>query len=69
MEEPGDTTGTDQPEGRKGVRSMLVRWLLFETSFGRWLVAGLEKWAGLALVDAGWLGRLASGVPAAGEGE
>lgn len=45
---------------------MFVRWLFFETKVGRWLLAGLERWAGLALVDAAWLGAQASGLPAHG---
>lgn len=47
---------------------MFVRWMLFETRPGRWLVTWLEKRAGLALVDAEWLGRHASGRPTQGTG-
>lgn len=42
---------------------MIVRWLLFETRVGLWLIASLERKAGLAVVSAEWLGRQPSGWP------
>ena len=42
---------------------MLVRWLLFETRVGELLLALLERKAGLAVVQAEWLGALLSGEP------
>jgi hypothetical protein len=48
---------------------MLLRWLLFETKAGEWLLALLEKTAGLAIVQADWLGAQPCGKPQAGSGE
>lgn len=42
---------------------MFLRWLLFETRFGNWLLALLENKADLAVVDADWLGEQRSGQP------
>jgi hypothetical protein len=42
---------------------MLLRWLLFESKAGELLLALLEKTAGLAVVEANWLGRQSSGRP------
>jgi hypothetical protein len=41
----------------------MLKWLLFETRIGSWLLALLERTTGLALVDAEWLGRQRSSVP------
>jgi hypothetical protein len=48
---------------------MLLRWLLFETKVGELLLALLEKRAGLAVVQAEWLGAQHSGTPQAASGE
>jgi len=42
---------------------MLLRWLLFETKLGEMLLAFLERAAGLAVVNAEWLGTQPSGEP------
>jgi len=42
---------------------MIVRWFLFETRAGLWLLALLEQKAGLAVVNADWLGCQRSGRP------
>jgi len=42
---------------------MIVKWFLFETRVGLFLVALLERKAGLAVVNADWLGRQPSGWP------
>ena len=44
---------------------MFARWFLFETKPGELLVALLERYAGLALVNADRLGAERSGYPAA----
>ena len=41
----------------------MIKRFLFHTGLGSLLVAALEKWAGLALVDAEWLGSQPSGMP------
>ena len=46
---------------------MLVRWFLFETRLGLFLLAVLERRAGLAVVNAEWLGRQASCWPTSTE--
>ena len=43
----------------------MIRWLLFETRLGEALLVLLERHAGLALVEANWLGEQPSGEPAA----
>jgi hypothetical protein len=48
---------------------MLLRKLLFETRLGELLLAFLERKAGLAVVQAEWLGMQLSGTPHAGSGE
>jgi hypothetical protein len=48
---------------------MLLRWLLFETKAGELLLALLEKTAGLAIVQAEWLGAQPSGKPQTASGE
>jgi len=48
---------------------MLLRWLLFETRAGELLLAFLEKTAGLAVVQADWLGAQPSGTPRTDGGE
>jgi len=48
---------------------MFLRWLLFETKVGEVLVCFLEKKAGLALVQAEWLGAQPSGMPRVASGE
>jgi len=42
---------------------MVVKWFLFETKLGLFLLALLERKAGLAVVNAEWLGRQPSGWP------
>lgn len=42
---------------------MILRRLLFETQVGELLLAFLERRAGLAVVQAEWLGALLSGEP------
>ena len=42
---------------------MVVKWFLFETRLGLFLLALLERKAGLAVVNAEWLGRQPSGWP------
>jgi len=42
---------------------VIVRWFLFETKLGELLLALLERWAGLSVVDADWLGEQPSGIP------
>jgi hypothetical protein len=44
---------------------MCVRWFLFETKLGEWLLVLLEQKVGLAVVQADWLCALPSGMPAA----
>jgi hypothetical protein len=44
---------------------MLIRRLLFETKAGELLLAFLERTAGLAVVQADWLGAERSGMPTA----
>ena len=42
---------------------MILRWFLFSTRFGELLLAVLERKAGLAVVNAEWLGEQRSGWP------
>jgi len=44
---------------------MIVKWFLFETKTGLWLLALLERKVGLAVVNAEWLGRQPGGWPVA----
>lgn len=53
---------------RKG-KTMILRWLLFETRLGALFLTLLERKAGLALVSAEWLGAQVAGVPKVLEGE
>ena len=48
---------------------MLLRWFLFETKVGELLLASLEKAAGLAVVQAEWLGSQPGGTPRTTSGE
>jgi hypothetical protein len=48
---------------------MVLRWFLFETRLGELLLALLEKTAGLAVVQAEWLGAQPSGKPQTTSGE
>jgi hypothetical protein len=48
---------------------MLLRWFLFETKAGELLLALLEKTAGLAIVQAEWLGAQSSGQLQTARGE
>ena len=49
---------------------MIVKWFLFETRLGLFLLAHLERKVGLAVVNAEWLGKQSSGMPkAVGETE
>lgn len=41
----------------------MIKWMLFETRLGGLLLALLERKAGLAVVDAEWMGRQRSGKP------
>jgi hypothetical protein len=43
--------------------NMLVRWLLFETWIGEFLLRFLERYVGLAVVQADWLALQRSGEP------
>jgi hypothetical protein len=47
----------------------MLKWLLFETRIGSWLLALFEEVTGLALVDADWLGSQSSGMPQAAGGK
>jgi hypothetical protein len=42
---------------------MLVRWLLFETWIGEFLLNFLERYVGLAVVQPDWLASQRSGEP------
>ena len=42
---------------------MVLRWLLFETKPGEWLLFWLERKIGLAVVQADWLADQPSGKP------
>ncbi len=42
---------------------MAIRWLLFETRFGGWLLSFLEQKVRLAVVSVDWLERQPAGVP------
>jgi hypothetical protein len=42
----------------------MLKRLLFETRLGEWLLASLERRAGLAVVDANWLGHQRPTAPA-----
>ena len=46
---------------------MIVRWFLFETRMGLLFLALLERKAGLAVVNADWLGKQPSGWPVIAE--
>lgn len=48
---------------------MLLRWFLFETRIGEFLLAILERTTGLAIVRADWLGAQPSGRPQTAGGE
>ena len=50
---------------RKEVRTVILRWLLFETRAGELLLAFLERKAGLAVVQSDWLGDQLGGAPVA----
>lgn len=41
----------------------MIRKLLFETKLGEWLLAILERKAGLAIVEAEWLAEQPAGRP------
>lgn len=42
---------------------MVVRWFLFETRYGEWLLTFLERRLGLAVVSAEWLAIQPSSAP------
>jgi hypothetical protein len=42
---------------------MLIRWFLFETRLGQWMLALLERHVRLAVVSADWLAMHPSGQP------
>ena len=44
---------------------MMVRWFLFETKCGEWLLTILERRLGLAVVSAEWLAVQPGGEPVA----
>jgi len=46
---------------------VLVRWFLYETRLGLFLLAVLERRVGLAVVNADWLGRQPSCWPVSAE--
>jgi hypothetical protein len=48
---------------------MVVRWFLFETRAGEFLLALLERTTGLAVVRVDWLGAQPSGRPQGPGGE
>ena len=48
---------------------MLIRWFLFETRVGEWMLTLLEKRVGLAVVRVEWLGEQRSRVPRTLSGE
>ena len=48
-------------KGRR--RAMILRWLLFETRLGELLLVCLERYVGLAVVQADWLASQPSGQP------
>ena len=50
---------------RKEVRTVILRWLLFETRAGGLLLAFRERKAGLAVVQSDWLGDQLGGTPVA----
>lgn len=45
----------------RGGKTVIVKWFLFETKMGLLLLALLERKAGLAVVDADWLGKQPGG--------
>ena len=47
----------------------MIKWFLFETRFGVLLLTLLEEKAGLAVVQADWLGVQRSGRPVAESGD
>ena len=48
---------------KAGRWKMAIRWLLFETKLGEWLLTLLERRAKLAIVSAEWLARQPAGKP------
>jgi hypothetical protein len=50
-------------------QTMMVRWFLFETRCGEWLLTLLERRLGLAVVSVEWLAVQPSGVPQVVSGE
>lgn len=54
-------------KSQEGAGKMVIRWMLFETRIGTLLLALLERWVGLAVVSAEWLGAQPSSRPQAGE--
>jgi hypothetical protein len=48
---------------RREVKTMVVRWFLFETRLGDLLLVFLERKAGLAVVQADWLAVQPAGQP------
>jgi hypothetical protein len=54
------TTDRRQAESR-----MLMRWFLFETGLGQWILALLERHVRLAVVSADWLAVQPCGQPKA----
>jgi hypothetical protein len=55
--------GSDDGNHKRREKTMILRWLLFETKLGALFLTLLEKKAGLALVSAEWLGAQIAGVP------
>ena len=47
--------------------NMLVKWFLFHTKAGEVLLILLERWVGLAVVQADWLAVQCSGEPKAAD--
>lgn len=50
-------------------QTKMVRWFLFETRCGEWLLTLLEQRLGLAVVSVEWLAVQPSGAPPAVSGE
>jgi hypothetical protein len=54
---------------RRREKKMLVRWFLFETRIGEFLLTILKRKLGLAVVQAEWLAQHPGGTPRVVSGE
>ena len=65
MKRGKNCSGNPEPSkpDRKEVRTMLLRWFLFETKAGEMLLSLLERAMGLAVVSVEWLETQPSGEP------